>query len=293
MGLRERVEARKAEREGAVAESAAPEIEFASAAAALQAEELGVDPATITPTGSRGKATMRDVNKAFHALVHEASEGGNADAEATEVAYGDGAMESPEAEAPEPVDNSIKLAPGEYRLPTHGMKIEKVIAKANVPRPVLEHAWLLEWKGAPALQVTDSYKLAIIPLLGELRDEPVAITKDAAKAIGKEGSFVMAKDGSITVLTKQGKQHFDPPKPPIVGTPPAVEGLVPTGEPVIEFGINGQFLRELHEALGGNSAAHVGVKLRVFGTHNAIHVEPLNREAGGAEGLIMPIRLNV
>lgn len=189
-------------------------------------------------------------------------------------------------------------------------KPSKVLSKDKT-RPRLTAAYLRNAGDGMRLEVTDSYRLAVIPVEGDTSTcSEGYIGADALKAIEKGTTnrhVDFVANGTVDVFPGDGSAvKFDRPDP---GDYPNIEQLL--GDPpaaTFKVGINAKFLHELAQALG--NAEGVELTFDADRIHpgagssyaRAIGVRPLSSvvncvsRAGGDDeprGLIMPIRVNV
>lgn len=198
-----------------------------------------------------------------------------------------------------------------YAVLPKGAKPSKAISKDKTRGHLLGAELVCTHEGdntvdsppAYELQVTDSYKLARVPLfvteLGTEPLEPGPIDEVALKAIEKTGAF--RANGTVIPVDKSGVQAGpEYPRPPRAGRWPNMDQLVPDTKPdgriVIRF--NAEFLWQTAQALGCGARAGQAVEIEinqeqlrengdVSETLRPIVVRNPNEEG---IGLLMPIR---
>lgn len=190
---------------------------------------------------------------------------------------------SPKTQPPEP--------PPSLTLPSN-VKPSKACS-TDKTRPVVMNAYVRDTPRGPELHATDTYMAARVPLTVEGKLTEGFVPSDALKHVEadrKDRSF-STPNGRVEV--EGGRISYARPD---FGSFPDFETLWPNGEPKepLVLGLNAKLLYGLAQALGTDRVKlTLDLSLSKDGSYlRPYRVQPLAGGVDGAEGLLMPIRVN-
>lgn len=178
----------------------------------------------------------------------------------------------------------------EIKLPKKA-KPSKALS-TSLLRPALTRAYIAQPNGHRELIATDSYIIARLPV-GD--DVPLgALAAEAVKRIEKGEKHDVTGKGAVRFKDKDGTPiEYHAPEQTELPFKDNVPEFDPGNHQVVAVGFNPDLLKNLADALGATHGVKVEIVVTKDGQHapRAMRVTPLG--GSGAEGLLMPVRLNV